>query len=101
MIEVVQLFRIVLFSVANLCACECICWMKKDIFMAVFIMNSLRTYGPKACYLKAALFKSLVNKVRVLPIFRLSIFSVDLFLIAQLFAQPVKLSELKVCLPNS
>ena len=51
--------------------------------------------------LKATLFKSLVNKLRVLPIFRLSIFSVDLFLIAQLFAQPVKLSELKVCLPNS
>ena len=31
----------------------------------------------------------------------MSIFSVPLFLLAQLFAQPTQLSELKVCLPIS
>ena len=52
--------------------------------------------------LKTALFKSWVNKPWVLPDFRLRIFSVALFLMAQLpCSQPGKLSELIVCLPIS
>ena len=42
-----------------------------------------------------------VNKLWVLTIFRLSILSLTLLLTAQLFAQPRKLSELKVYLPIS
>ena len=52
-------------------------------------------------YLKAALFKNLVNKLRILTIFRLSIFSIALFLTAQLFSQHGKLSEFKGYLPKS
>ena len=51
--------------------------------------------------LKAALFNIWVNKLWILTSFRLSFFSLVLFLIAQLFAQPGKLSELKVYLPKS
>ena len=51
--------------------------------------------------LKAALNMNLVNKLLIVTCFRLSIFSVALFSIAQLFAQPGKLSQFNVYLPIS
>ena len=67
---------------------------------------------PLTCIMRTIVSKSLLplkgrtflewdKQTMSLPVFRLSIFSVALFLIAQLSAQPEKLSEFTVCLPNS
>ena len=60
-----------------------------------------RNWLEKAVLLKAALNKNLVNKLRIVTCFRLSIFSEALFSIAQFFAQPGKLSKFNVYLPIS